>query len=83
MEEYEASVSFVSQDAAHTAELIEKYGIVPAAVAEKALPGCHLTFEKGAQMKASASGYLKILFDQNPASVGGTMPGDDFYYGAE
>ncbi len=83
MEEYEASVSFVSQDVAHTAELIEKYGIVPAAVAEKALPGCHLTFEKGAQMKASASGYLKILFDQNPASVGGTMPGDDFYYGAE
>lgn len=83
MEEYEASMDFVSEDTAHTAELIEKYGIVPAAVAQKALPGCHLTLEKGAQMKASASGYLKILFDQNPAAVGGTMPGDDFYYGAE
>lgn len=83
LEEYEASVRFTSEDAAQAAKLIEKYGIVPAAVAQKALPGCHLTFETGAEMKDSVSGYLQILFDQNPAAVGGAMPGDDFYYEAE
>lgn len=83
LEEYEDSMEFTSQDAAHTAQLIEKYGIVPAAVAEKALPGCHLVLKSGAEMKTSVQGYLQILFDQNPAAVGGTMPGDDFYYGAE
>jgi NitT/TauT family transport system substrate-binding protein len=33
-------------------------------------------------MKAAVSGYLQTLYDQNPAAVGGAMPGDDFYYGA-
>ena len=33
-------------------------------------------------MKSATAGYLKVLFDQNPKSVGGTLPGDDFYYGA-
>ena len=27
-----------------------------------------------------ASGYLKVLFDQEPASIGGAMPEEDFYY---
>ena len=26
---------------------------------------------------------LQTLFDQNPKAVGGAMPGDDFYYGAD
>ena len=33
-------------------------------------------------MKTKLSGYLQVLFDQNPKAVGGAMPGDDFYYGA-
>ena len=31
-------------------------------------------------MKEALSGYLKVLFEQNPNSVGGKLPGDDFYY---
>lgn len=31
-------------------------------------------------MKEALSGYLQVLYDQNPDSVGGQMPGDDFYY---
>ena len=31
-------------------------------------------------MKAALSGYLSVLFEQNPDSVGGALPGDDFYY---
>lgn len=31
-------------------------------------------------MKQALSGYLSVLFEQNPKAVGGAMPGDDFYY---
>ena len=34
-------------------------------------------------MKAKLSGYLKVMFDANPKSVGGSLPGDDFYYNAQ
>ena len=31
-------------------------------------------------MKTALSGYLDVLFEQNPDSVGGALPEDDFYY---
>lgn len=82
LSEYEASMKYTAEDAVGAAELIEQYGIVAkAAIAEKALPGCHLNFEAGSEMKTSMEGFLQILYDENPASIGGSMPGEDFYYG--
>ena len=80
LKEYEASTGYVNENNADAAQLIEKFDIVKAAVAEKALPYCNITYIAGADMKAPMDGYLKVLYDQNPASVGGTLPGDDFYY---
>jgi NitT/TauT family transport system substrate-binding protein len=82
LDEYEASMDYAAENPAENAELIEKYGIVAkAAIAEKALPGCHLNLETGEEMYNSMSGYLQILFDENPASIGGSLPEDNFYYG--
>jgi NitT/TauT family transport system substrate-binding protein len=52
-------------------------------IAKRAIPNCNITLVTGAQMKASVSAMLKVLFDANPKSVGGAMPGDDFYYAAD
>lgn len=83
LKEYEASVAYTNENAADAAVLIEKYGIVAkAALAEKAIPKCHLTFLAGADMKANLSGFYQVLFDQEPSAVGGALPADDFYYGA-
>ena len=72
---------FSEKSSQEAADLIEKYGIVAKApIAQKALPGCNLTFKAGGDMKTVLSGFLSILFEQNPASVGGNLPGDDFYY---
>ena len=57
----------------------EKYDIVKAAVAKQAIPACNITYLDGEDMKTALSGYLQILFEQNPQAVGGAMPGDDFY----
>lgn len=80
LQDYKASTEFVNSDVNGAAGLIEKYGIVPATVAEKSIPLCNITFIGGNEMKEKTQGYLKVLFDQNPAAVGGKLPGDDFYY---
>ncbi len=80
LDEYKASTEYANENTAEAAQLIEYYNIIKAAVAEKALPYCNIAYYEGADMKAAMQGYLQILFDQNPASVGGTLPGDDFYY---
>ena len=80
MKEYAASAAFVNDQPAEAAVLVEKYGIVKAAVAEKAIPACNIVCLLGDEMKTAASGYLQVLFDQNPESVGGKLPGDDFYW---
>lgn len=36
----------------------------------------------GAEMKTDLSAYLQVMYDADPKSVGGALPGDDFYYGA-
>ena len=57
--------------------------VAKAAIAKKALPNCNITFIAGADMKTALSGFLSILNDENPQSIGGTLPDDAFYYGAE
>jgi NitT/TauT family transport system substrate-binding protein len=81
MADYDASTQWVNASPADAAPLIVDAGIVPdAALAEKAIPLCYITFVSGAEMKASLGGYLQVLFDADPKSVGGSMPGDDFYF---
>ena len=80
LKEYKASIAYTNENPEAAAPLIEKAGIVKAAVAQKAIPNCNLKFLGGEEMKTAAGGYLKVLFDQNPASVGGKLPEDGFYY---
>lgn len=83
LQEYAASIEKAQSDVEGTAALCQQYGLIPkAALAQKTIPSCGLTFVTGAEMKTSLSGYLQVMFDANPKSVGGTLPGDNFYYGA-
>ena len=83
LQEYAASIEKAQFDVEGTAALCEQYGLIPkAALAQKAIPSCGLTFVTGAEMKTGLSGYLQVMFDANPKSVGGALPGDGFYYGA-
>lgn len=80
LSEYKASTEFANANVAETGALSEKFGLFPAAVAEKAIPDLNITFIAGADMRPAMEGYLRVLFEQNPKSVGGQLPGDDFYY---
>lgn len=78
---YADSVAAANTDLETTAALCEQYGIVPkAALAQKALPQCNIVFETGDEMVKDLTNYYHVLFDADPASVGGALPDFDFYY---
>ncbi len=79
MESYKESVDWVNKNVEDAAVLCEEYGIVPAAVAKLAIPKCNITCITGEEMKKKVSGYLSVLFKANPSSIGGSLPGNNFY----
>lgn len=80
LDEYQQSAEFVNNNVDSAADLVEKFGLFKAAAAKKAIPYCNITLIRGLEMKEKVSGYLNILFNQNPNAVGGAMPADDFYH---
>ncbi|NLE26291.1 MAG: ABC transporter substrate-binding protein [Clostridiaceae bacterium] len=80
LEEYRESADYVNTNIPEAAQLIEKFNIFKAAVAQKAIPYCNITFMEGEEMKNAIKGYLNVLLEQNPKSIGGKIPEDDFYY---
>ena len=84
LEEYGASIQTMLEDIEGTAAKIEANGIfTKAAVAAKAIPNCNVCFITGAEMKTALEAFMSTMFEVAPASVGGSIPGEDFYYISE
>ena len=80
MEDHFDAVSFVNSDIDTAASYVVEAGIIEKEpVAKSAIPNCNIVCISGKEMKFSLSGYLKVLYDQDPASVGGNLPSNDFY----
>ena len=81
LKEYKTSIEKAQTDHDTTSTLCEKYGIVAkAAIAKAALPYVGLCYIDGADMKTKLSGFLNVMFTADPKSVGGKLPGEDFWY---
>ena len=81
LKDHAESALFTSGHPEEAAALIAAQGIVEKApIAQKALPYCNIVCITGQEMKDALSGYLSILMEQDAKSIGGTLPGDDFYY---
>ena len=81
LEEYRASVQFTNENTEEAARLITAQGIVAKEpIAQKAIPYCNITYIDGEDMKTALGGYLQVLFGQNPQSIGGGLPAEDFYW---
>ncbi|MEG0215754.1 MAG: ABC transporter substrate-binding protein [Hungatella sp.] len=81
MAEHKASAAFAIDHVEETAQLVAAAGIIEKApIAAKALPYCSISYVDGSMMKSMLDGYLTVLFEQNPASIGGKLPDDAFYY---
>ena len=84
MEDHKASAEAINADPATGAALaVEAQIVAKEPIAQKAIPNCNITYIDKAEMKQALSGYLEVLFGQDPQSVGGGLPESDFYYDAE
>ena len=78
-----ASVEYVNEHPDKAAKLVVEQDILESeAVAQKAIPACHLVCLTGKELKQALAGYLEVLYQADASSVGGALPADDFYYQA-
>lgn len=81
LQEHKKSVDLINENVEKGAKLAVNAGIIAKEpVAKKAIPMCNITYIDGEEMKQALSGYLAVLFDQNADSIGGKLPGENFYY---
>lgn len=81
IKQYQSSVNWVNQNPADASVLVEKNDIMPsAALVEKAIPYSGITYKSAVDAKASINSFYQILLESNPASIGGSLPNEDFYY---
>jgi NitT/TauT family transport system substrate-binding protein len=81
LDEYEDSVMATYHSPDDVAALTVEYGLIAALpLAERAVVHCAQMYIDGAEMKAALSSYLQTLYNLAPASIGGKMPKDNFYY---
>ncbi len=81
LEDHKASAAYTSEHLDEAAEMVAALGIVEKApIAKKAMPACNIVCITGEEMKSALSGYLSVLEAADAKSVGGQLPGDDFYY---
>ena len=79
--EHEKSVESINANPEQGAALCVKAGIVAKEpIAQKAIPNCNIVCLTGKEMKQALSGYLEVLYQMAPESVGGKLPEEDFYY---
>ncbi|MBI6872405.1 ABC transporter substrate-binding protein [Clostridium aciditolerans] len=78
---YKESVDFVNKNKEDAAKLIEKNGILPnAKIAEMAIPKCNIVFISAKDGKDSLDKFYKVLEQNDPKSIGGKLPDENFYY---
>ncbi len=80
LEEYSESAEWVNENVEEAALLIENYGIIKAQVALKAIDKCNIVVWTGDKLEENLSVYLDALYKENPKSVGGSVPGEEFYF---
>ncbi len=81
LKEHAESAAYTGTNTAETAAMCVEAGIIAKEpIAQKAIPFCNVTCIRGEEMKQALSGYFSVLYEFDPQTVGGALPGDDFYY---
>ena len=80
LETFKNSIEKAKSNPDETATLLEKYDIMPASVAKKAIPNLALEYIYGDKLKEMMAKHLEDLNNTNPQLIGGSIPEDDFYF---
>jgi len=78
---YKESIEWVNSNPEDAAELIVDFGILPDTdTAVRAIPASNIKYFYSQDSKDMLSSFYGILLDFEPKSIGGSIPGDDFYF---
>lgn len=81
LKNYKNSVDFINNHPKEAAKLTAKNGIIPKEkVAEMAIPRCNIVFISAKDSEKSLKNFYNILLKDNPNSIGGKLPDENFYY---
>jgi NitT/TauT family transport system substrate-binding protein len=83
LKDYRASVDFVNNNPEEAGAAISQWGfIADPTVATKAIPGSNIVLyeEDTSVSKEMLESFFGVLFEMNPASIGGAMPDEGLYY---
>ena len=84
LSDLQASVDYVNDSPAEAAKAIVEHGFIgDEAIAEAAIPNCHIvlyTGDNAAEGIEMLKTFNQTLYDMDPASVGGALPDDNLYY---
>lgn len=81
---YESSYKWTVKNPVNAGKLSEKYNLgLTAAVVTQAIPESNYTFVPAQMAKQQIETLLSIFNTYDPASYGGIIPGNDFYYFGE
>lgn len=81
LEEHALSATAINEDVEGGAAKAVAAGIVAKEpIAKMAIPACNISCVTGGEMKASLEKYLNVLVEFKAELVGGSVPGEDFYY---
>ncbi|MEL7610094.1 MAG: ABC transporter substrate-binding protein [Bacillota bacterium] len=79
--DYQGSAKYVTDFPEQAAPMIYEYGILASPeAAQRAIPNCNIVAITGEDMAKNAKAMFDVLLASNPKSIGGALPGKDFYY---
>lgn len=80
---FELSLLGAAKEHDKTAELVEKYSIMPKEQYLQSVDNMNFSFNSKVNMKNILSNYYKELFEADEKFVGGQLPDENFYYMGE
>jgi NitT/TauT family transport system substrate-binding protein len=81
LDSYKASIDFVAANPKEAGLLVEKHDFgLRANVITAAIPKSNYVFLDSLKARPALDALFQVLFELEPASIGGKMPGGDLYY---
>jgi NitT/TauT family transport system substrate-binding protein len=81
LQEVEQSVAWVIANPRTAGLWAEELQVgIAANIVERAMPRTNIRFVRADRARRAIDAYLKVLFDFAPESIGGRLPGEEFYY---
>lgn len=78
--EYEKALNYLIENPELAGELGEKHFGLNKEVVIKSMPRLGLMYKDRKNSKESLDSFYKLLFEFDPSTIGGNVPGEEFYY---